>query len=1095
MSSSPIDVSASRGQSSRSARSRGGNIDTGSAAIGSRDYTRTVANVGKSGAGFAALAAGIADFMPVAHGQAMHDIDKDNERLRRHATILQQTSPKEVEEAVRTGDYSKLPQELPDQHIRGDFVNTLKSLTGSSQANDWAQDPTVLGAISTSLNPEQTRADLLREETKGMDPIQAEYFLARAKERTEEDVTKTRTAHVMKQQEELLTAASSELMSSLTAGKVITTDDYMRHMSDFASAGAITGPQGRMDALYDMDQQILEQAIVYGNSKAMYLASVPIPERDGLSLMQIYKDEAEKLDNEAETRVGDEMSAAHRQTVFDLQTEIADGKVGHAAALARIATIEETYAPSTTTNAMKDAARAALGKAAESADVFGAYMEGQRPARGDINKHQFEHVRNWPALMESYGITDPQQQAAHLSRYLQEYEPDGDTKSWLGQMLRSDDPLERDFTVAVLDSMDPYKTPAMLSAADGRLYSGVRAATRAGVDMNTAFEKIATAEPSDIAPARQLAERFGMNTEAKDKFVKAGVEQTVALAEKTGKLLTGDTLMPFNTPSVDSEVSHEFENAAQEFLHSGIARTPEEASAIAADAMSDRLEMSLRNGELVVVLRPEITNTLDVKSGEVKTYAPLTDQAIDTALTELAVPTVGFTKKAPVNPRFAGRSGVAPQPAGGKVDTSIEITGLRSDELTPFNKGYAIQHSPDGVSVDMVLVPGETMWVSAERRNTDLFKFFPVVESAKGEFLVQVPSQDLPIGGAAAWVEDNGVLRARYIGTEFDADAAAANLNALSGQQSVKEPLYTGRRAVPTTSAPSEKPLPTPGRATMGTQPDAPAAAPAAPESEPRSERSTYKPRASRDYMRRTMTEMLPPRVDRKARSQVQARHPNTIEDAEKIVNDAVKQSDARATFLVDWSTPEGAKFQEASLTFITEHEGFVPYVYDDHSRARVTPGKPAKGDPTVGIGYNLKNPTAREDLKSVGVDMDALVAGKVELTEKQARALASIHLKRVTRWLHKHFEGHRESIPQHRWIALTSLGYNSRWNKNGPTLIGPKLTAATIAGDVEAARFEIEKRSGGGVPKHLDRGIGIRRRKEFRMWEGKWDESTTPTS
>jgi peptidoglycan hydrolase-like protein with peptidoglycan-binding domain len=67
-----------------------------------------------------------------------------------------------------------------------------------------------------------------------------------------------------------------------------------------------------------------------------------------------------------------------------------------------------------------------------------------------------------------------------------------------------------------------------------------------------------------------------------------------------------------------------------------------------------------------------------------------------------------------------------------------------------------------------------------------------------------------------------------------------------------------------------------------------------------------------------------------------------------------------------------GSMVSRARLV-ITSHEGRRAHVYLDQV-----------GHPTVGIGFNLDRPDARNVIRSLGVDYDALVAGQVSLTDTQ---------------------------------------------------------------------------------------------------------------
>ena len=132
------------------------------------------------------------------------------------------------------------------------------------------------------------------------------------------------------------------------------------------------------------------------------------------------------------------------------------------------------------------------------------------------------------------------------------------------------------------------------------------------------------------------------------------------------------------------------------------------------------------------------------------------------------------------------------------------------------------------------------------------------------------------------------------------------------------------------------------------------------------------------------------------------------------------------------------------------------------------------------GLGENLAD---RKWIAQVGADYDKIRSGEQALTDAQIDSLSALATKDVGAWLKNHFAG--VQMRNHAWLALISLAYNSRWDSTGPTLIGPKLTAAIRSGDMEAAEAEIRFNSQGGVPRSLLRGIRRRRTSEANLFRG----------
>lgn len=185
--------------------------------------------------------------------------------------------------------------------------------------------------------------------------------------------------------------------------------------------------------------------------------------------------------------------------------------------------------------------------------------------------------------------------------------------------------------------------------------------------------------------------------------------------------------------------------------------------------------------------------------------------------------------------------------------------------------------------------------------------------------------------------------------------------------------------------------------------------------------------------------------------------------------------------WLDDITKPVNERFLHKTSAFISKHEGRVPFVYDDHTGRAWGPN--SKGDPHIGIGFNLKRPDAAALLKQVGADHAKIMRGEQVLTDAQMDKLLGLTMKDTANWLREHFDG--VNMANHRWMSLLSLAYNSRWSDRGPTLIGPRLTKAIREGDWKSAEREIRENSLGGVPRNLLPGITARRNEEADLFAG----------
>ncbi len=180
-----------------------------------------------------------------------------------------------------------------------------------------------------------------------------------------------------------------------------------------------------------------------------------------------------------------------------------------------------------------------------------------------------------------------------------------------------------------------------------------------------------------------------------------------------------------------------------------------------------------------------------------------------------------------------------------------------------------------------------------------------------------------------------------------------------------------------------------------------------------------------------------------------------------------------------------GPDFNKNSSEFIIAREvGNRPYMASAYPDAFTDPktGK-LNNAKAIGYGFNLANKNADAMLKAVGAPTKKQLLEGARITETQATALTQFMIDKNVQWLLKHFEG--VAMPQNRWIALTSLAYNSKWNAKGPVLIGPNLTKYIRAGQWDKAEDEIRYRSGKVDNPAFKEGIRLRRELEANLFRG----------
>lgn len=70
----------------------------------------------------------------------------------------------------------------------------------------------------------------------------------------------------------------------------------------------------------------------------------------------------------------------------------------------------------------------------------------------------------------------------------------------------------------------------------------------------------------------------------------------------------------------------------------------------------------------------------------------------------------------------------------------------------------------------------------------------------------------------------------------------------------------------------------------------------------------------------------------------------------------------------------------------LIRHEEERTWVYDDATGKRLFPGDKAKGNPTIGVGFNLNRADARERIKSQGLDYQLVYSGNQNITSEHSR-------------------------------------------------------------------------------------------------------------
>lgn len=135
---------------------------------------------------------------------------------------------------------------------------------------------------------------------------------------------------------------------------------------------------------------------------------------------------------------------------------------------------------------------------------------------------------------------------------------------------------------------------------------------------------------------------------------------------------------------------------------------------------------------------------------------------------------------------------------------------------------------------------------------------------------------------------------------------------------------------------------------------------------------------------------------------------------------------------------PEEAMIEQARV-MLRKHEGREMHRYKDN-----------KGIWTIGTGFNLEQPGAREICQMVGADYDAIMADKASLTPEQDDQILNHFIITNVEWLTRIFPEFSEySVP--RQLALLDMSFMGE----GKFRCFVHMISAILQGDWERAANE----------------------------------------
>ena len=1064
-----VELSKARARPSPVRRSSGRVPDL--AAQGPSVKTQTFArDVSGAGAGdfaatslFSNLAKGLSAFIPGAaqadkneHIDRMHKIEKDNIELARLANTNALSRPVALRRALETGDLEGFEDLPKDAFQRRAFLDTANQNLAVQSANQIATSPDWVSKLTDSNSPDATVADMIQEETKGMNPVAAEAFAAQFK---------TATARLVGQRklmmtQESVTADLAVLSQNTRANPPTTLEEHDQVVGNARAISSRLGAQAEMDAQADFDLNLIHEAIIEKQPWAMRL----IDERregqnDNLSIRERYHEEVEQMKIDAINQVGGIQSPESREHLQDIKVALGNNNIGAAQQL--LSDHQETYGDRENMFiALKDAFNRATAGAVGRAALLLAIDENDWDAISDKDKkkNDEELIKIWPGLMAERGFSE-EEAVIKLADMLESYTPSGAGKNAMAQKLKQLDP----FTLQVLSAMGASATNILPSAYKG-LWESISRADNKGEALRKWQER--QDDPPGYVQSNVLEKLHGMTNGANKRalYVEA-VELAIGLSGVAGTdTFLGIDFFGLNDPDVNidgDEVSLRVVPEMEQILRNVMMDHPDESRAdqldIAAKRMAPRLSSEMIDGDLRVTVSKvglRGVSNIDVE------YVRQGNEWMQDEFRGIST-SVGASPRGPARSR--GNLAGTPSALDGAEPIEFADT-MKVDELT--SRGYGLSpefNGPLGRN-SMAYEIGSIETMSAEQAASPLFAMWRIPAKAgpgvpdfrpantpDGFVLRVAPDTDISFGDRLAWVAVDGEAHLRYVGPDLEADAVV-RLNdrnepmIFSGQQSSNEVDARSRG-----------------------------------------------PRFTARGAKEVQDQLSGQHIDSKARSRMNMRRPTDASEVLANVEQAETDTLTRGEFMLDMTGSErGMRFAAKYEKVLAVNEGAnTNYPYDDQvGSSRIPAGAGVRGKRTIGLGYNMDRGDWPEMSSRLGLSTDQakkVRAGKLDLTDPQKTRLNSILAQKASTDVYnkyKDFEfkfasGNPVQMREHFFIGRMSLFHHGIEDS-------PLMDAAMNRGDWNAVAEEIVNNSASnfkGGPQEA--AIRIRRLREARIMLG----------
>ncbi|NIV35773.1 MAG: hypothetical protein GWN58_41880, partial [Anaerolineae bacterium] len=225
--------------------------------------------------------------------------------------------------------------------------------------------------------------------------------------------------------------------------------------------------------------------------------------------------------------------------------------------------------------------------------------------------------------------------------------------------------------------------------------------------------------------------------------------------------------------------------------------------------------------------------------------------------------------------------------------------------------------------------------------------------------------------------------------------------------------------------------------------------------------------------------------LDFAAKTEFMAKPARGAEEATAQYVAAKEQTEWRAQYMLDLSSPQGREFSAKYNDFLDIAEGEdAAVVYDDATGRSLSPGEKPKGKRTIARGYNMDRGDWAEMSKRIGLtphEAQKVFNGERALTEGQKLRLNTILMEDTAKKVHAMYRPEKgfPPLPRAFYIARMSLYHHGVRNT-------PAMDKAIKAGDWDAVAMEIIDRSMKGFKGTVwEKGVQKRRLKEAVLATG----------